>query len=357
MTDDPGFMRHALALARRGWGQTSPNPMVGAVLVHDGAIVGEGHHAAYGGPHAEVMALTEAGARAAGSTAYVTLEPCAHHGQTPPCADALITARVARVVVATRDPNPVAAGGIERLRAAGIDVVIGVEEGAARELNAAFLHAVRSDRPWVTLKLATSIDGAIAGRGGSGMLTGVAVQREVHHLRAGHDAVAVGIGTVLADDPELTVRVAQVPRIAPIRIVFDRTARTPLDSRLVRSARATPVVVVSEAPDPGRAAALTAAGVDLLTVATLDDGLRALRARGVRSLLVEGGAGLAGALMTHAAVDRLVIFRAPCVLGAGALSAFAHAPAATPATAARLPILESRYLDSDSMTVYACSPA
>jgi diaminohydroxyphosphoribosylaminopyrimidine deaminase/5-amino-6-(5-phosphoribosylamino)uracil reductase len=357
MTDDPASMRHALALARRGWGHTAPNPMVGAILVRDGIVVGEGYHVAYGGAHAEVAALAAAGPRASGATAYVTLEPCAHHGQTPPCADALIAAGVRRVVVATRDPNPVAAGGIARLRDAGIEVVVGVEEAAAREVNAAFLHAFRSDRPWVTLKLATSLDGAIAGRDGGGALTGAAARREVHHLRAGHDAVAVGIGTVLADDPRLTVRDAAAPRVPPVRVVFDRGARTPLDSHLVRTAREVPVVVISEAPPVERAAALRRAGVEVMTVASLDDGLRGLRARGVRSLLVEGGAGLAGALLTRAAVDRLVIFRAPCVLGAGALPAFGHAPAASPATAVRLPILASRSLDDDTMTVYACSPA
>ncbi|HWZ57492.1 MAG TPA: bifunctional diaminohydroxyphosphoribosylaminopyrimidine deaminase/5-amino-6-(5-phosphoribosylamino)uracil reductase RibD [Gemmatimonadaceae bacterium] len=357
MTDDRAYMRQALALARRGWGRTAPNPLVGAVLVRDGEVVGEGHHAMYGGDHAEVAALRVAGDRARGATAYVTLEPCAHHGKTPPCADALIAAGVRRVVAATADPNPTAAGGLARLRDAGIETVLGVEEAGARELNAAFFHAFRSDRPWVTLKFAVSIDGAIAGRDGSGWLTGRASQREVHHLRAGNDAVAVGIGTVLADDPLLTIRDGVVPRVPPVRVVFDRSARTPPASRLVQTARETPVVIVAERPDPVRAAALVQAGVEIVTASSIEEALGVLGARGIRSLLVEGGARLGGALLTAALVDRLVIFQAPCVLGAGALGAFACAPARTPGDAPRLPIVERRALDDDLMTVYACSPA
>jgi diaminohydroxyphosphoribosylaminopyrimidine deaminase / 5-amino-6-(5-phosphoribosylamino)uracil reductase len=357
LTDDRAYMRQALALARHGWGRTAPNPLVGALVVRDGEVIGQGHHAMYGGDHAEVVALRAAGERARGATAYVTLEPCAHHGKTPPCADALIAAGVRRVVVATTDPNPDAAGGLARLRGVGIEVAVGIEEALARELNAAFFHGFRSDRPWVTLKLAVSLDGAIAGRDGGGWITGRASQREVHQLRTGCDAVAVGVGTVLADDPMLTVRDRELPRVAPMRVVFDRTARTPLTSRLVQTARDTPLVIVAERPDPARAAALAGAGVEIVIAASLDEALRALRQRGVRALLVEGGARVAGALLTEAAVDRLVIFQAPCVLGAGALGAFAFAPARTPADASRLPIVERRTLDDDLMTVYACSPA
>jgi diaminohydroxyphosphoribosylaminopyrimidine deaminase/5-amino-6-(5-phosphoribosylamino)uracil reductase len=357
LTDDRAYMRQALALGRRGWGHVAPNPLVGAVVVRDGEVVGEGYHAVYGGDHAEVAALKAAGDRARGATVYVTLEPCAHHGKTPPCADALAAAGVRRVVAATLDPSPVARGGMARLRDAGVETSVGLEEDAARELNAAFLHAFRSDRPWVTLKLAIAIDGAIAGRDGGGWLTGRPAQHEVHHMRAGSDAVAVGIGTVLADDPMLTVRDADAPRVAPVRVVFDRTARTPLTSRLVRTARETPVVVVAERPDAERAASLREAGVEVLVAVSMDEALRMLRGRGVRSLLVEGGAQLAGALLTRSAVDRLVIFQAPCVLGAGSLGAFAFAPARTPDTATRLPIVERRALEDDLMTVYACSPA
>ena len=362
MTDDErpalaresAFMRRALALARKGWGQTAPNPMVGAVVVRDGAIVGEGWHARFGGPHAEVVALEAAGARARGSTVYVTLEPCAHTGKTPPCTDVLITAKVARVVAATRDPSPEARGGGERLAEAGVAFDTGMGERAARELNAPFFHAHRSDRPWVTLKLALSIDGAIADANRSpGWLTGEAARKEVHRLRAGADAIAVGLGTVLADDPMLTVRDAKPPRVAPRRIVFDRHARLPLESRLAKSVTLAPLTVLVEDPDAARVAELEAAGVEVMVSPSLPDALRALARSGVRSMLVEGGAGLAGALLEARLVDRLVIFQAPIVLGAGALGGLAAAPGALVAEAPRLEILERQAFGTDLMTVYA----
>ncbi len=349
-------MQRALALAELGWGQTAPNPMVGAVVVRDGEIVGEGFHARYGGDHAEVVALRAAGDRAAGATVYVTVEPCAHHGQTPPCADALLAAGVRRVVIAVPDPNPVARGGAGRLRDAGVEITFGVEERAARELNAAFFHAFVSDRPWVTLKLALSLDGALAdAEGQSAWITNAASRREVHRMRAGSDAVAVGIGTVLADDPSLTVRDAAAPRVAPRRVVFDRKARLPLDSRLVDTGREAPVIVMAHDPDPGRVARLTAAGVSVIEAPTPADALQSLRELGVRGLLVEGGARLGGALLTASLVDRLVIFQSPRILGAGALGAFAFAPPRAAADAVRLPVLARRTLDDDTMTVYQCS--
>jgi diaminohydroxyphosphoribosylaminopyrimidine deaminase/5-amino-6-(5-phosphoribosylamino)uracil reductase len=352
--DDGAWMRRALALAERGWGQTAPNPMVGAVVVRDGVVVGEGWHTAYGAPHAEIEALRAAGDRARGATVYVTLEPCDHHGKTPPCTEALVAAGVRRVVAACEDPSPVARGGAARLRAAGIEVDVGVEADAARELNAPFLHALASDRPFVRLKLAMSLDGAIADETRRpGWLTGEAARREVHHLRAGSDAIAVGIGTVLADDPELTVRHAPSPRVPPVRVVFDGAARLPPSSRLARSARETPVLVVVRTPEPERAAALGRLGVTLVQGATLRDALVALRARGVRSLLVEGGAALAGSLLREALVDRLVIFRAPLVLGGGALGAFAGMPPARVEDAPRWRLLEARRLEDDELTIYA----
>src|SRR3954468_2645940 len=236
--DDGAFMRRALALAERGWGRTAPNPMVGAVVVRDGRVVGEGWHAEFGGPHAEVEALRAAGDRAKGATMYVTLEPCNHQGKTPPCTEALLAAGVRRVVVACEDPNPEARGGAHRLREAGVDVALGVEEDAARELNAPFFHALASDRPFVRLKLALSLDGALADHTRQpGWLTGEAARHEVHRLRADADAIAVGIGTVLADDPELTVRHVPAPRVAPTRVVFDTSARLPRTSRLATTAR------------------------------------------------------------------------------------------------------------------------
>ena len=352
--DDGAWMRRALALAERGWGHTAPNPMVGAVVVQDDVVVGEGWHAHYGGPHAEVEALRAAGERARGATLYVSLEPCDHHGKTPPCTDAIVAAGVRRVVAACEDPSPVAQGGAGRLRDAGVEVTVGVEEEAARELNASFFHAQRSDRPFVQLKLALSLDGAIADHSRlPGWLTGELARREVHRLRAGADAIAVGIGTVLADDPELTVRHWAPPRVAPTRVVFDTSARLPRTSRLARGAHEVPVVAVCWAPEPAHAAALEHTGVTLLHAATPRDALVALRERGVRSLLVEGGATLASALLQEALVDRLIIFRAPLVLGGGALSAFGSVPPTRAEEAPRWRLLRTRRFEDDEMSVYA----
>ena len=349
-------MRRALDLAREGWGKTAPNPMVGAVLVRDGAVVGEGCHARFGEAHAEVAALQAAGARARGATLYVTLEPCAHRGKTPPCADAIAAAGVNRVVIAVADPNPEAAGGAQRLRRAGVAVEFGEGAAAARELNAPFFHRfARPERPFVTLKMAVSIDGAIAAadRSTTTHLTSAESRREVHRLRAGHDAIAVGIGTVLGDDPALTVRDWEPPRVPLRRVVFDSTLRTPLDSVLARTARETPVVVVARERHPQRARALEASGVEVLVAPGLPEALLALARRGIGSLLVEGGAHLAGSFLEHAVVDRLIIFRAPVVLGQGALNAFAFAPPADVARLDRLRVLERRVLGDDVMTTYA----
>lgn len=351
-------MRRALALAERGWGQVSPNPLVGAVVVRDGEVVGEGFHAAFGRAHAEVVALGKAGTLARGSTVYVTLEPCAHHGKTPPCTDALLAAGVSRVVVAVRDPHTLAAGGAERLRAAGVTVDVGVCEEEARELNAPFLHAVANARPWVTLKLATSVDGAIADQTRRpGWLTGPAARAEVHRLRAQHDAIGVGMGTVVADDPALTVRDVRPPRVPPVRIVFSRTGRLPVTSALAATARDVPVLVVAQEIDPAYEATLNEMGVDVLTAASIGEALRALRARGVHSIMVEGGARLAGALLFEGIVDRLVIFTAPVVLGAGALNAFLLAPAHRAETALRMRVLRRQSFGDDLMTVYALDTA
>jgi diaminohydroxyphosphoribosylaminopyrimidine deaminase/5-amino-6-(5-phosphoribosylamino)uracil reductase len=359
---DSAFMRRALDLAKLGWGQTAPNPMVGAVVVRGGVVVGEGYHARYGGEHAEVAALRAAGPLARGASVYATLEPCSHYGKTPPCVDALIRAGVSRVVAAARDPNLEARGGAERLREAGIEVVVGVEEEAMRELNAPFFHAFRSDRPWIALKLAVSIDGAITdATRTAAWLTGPESRREVHRLRAGADAVAVGSGTALADDPQLTVRDVPAPRVPPRRVVFDSQLRLPLSSRLVRTARDVPTIVVATrrvAPaNAPQAAALEAAGVRVLAADSLGDALRALRADGVRSMLVEGGARLAGSLIAEGAADRLIIFQAPVVLGPGSLSAFAGAPGSVPLSAQRLEVIDRATFGDDLMTVYALNPA
>ena len=337
-----------------GWGQTAPNPMVGAVVVRDGMIVGEGYHTRFGAAHAEVEALRAAGERAQGATVYVTLEPCAHQGKTPPCADALIAARVARVVVAARDPNPEATGGLRLLQGAGIAATAGVVESEARELNAPFFHSFAEKRPWITLKLAISLDSALAdATGRSRWITGEESRRGVHEMRAGSDAVGVGIGTVLADDPSLTVRDAPAPRVAPTRVVFDRGARLPVKSVLAATARQVPTIVVAESPPAARAAALGTLGIRVIDVTSLRVALDALGDAGVRSLLVEGGARLAGALIGAGMVDRLVIFQGSAIFGAGALGAFAFVPPTEVERAPRWRALERREIGTDTMTVYA----
>lgn len=343
-------MRRALALARRGWGHTAPNPLVGAVVVRDGHIVGEGFHARFGEAHAEVEALRDAGEEARGATVFVTLEPCNHTGKTGPCTDALIAAGIRRVVVAVSDPNAVAGGGAERMRAAGIEVEFGMEAEGARDLNAPFLFAARgASRPWVTLKLALSLDGAIAdSTRAQRWLTGEAARRHVHRIRAAHDAVGVGIGTVLADDPLLTVRHGRRPRVPTTRIVFDREARLPPTSKLASSAHRAPVIVMAERPDRERAAALSWAGVTVHRTEGLADALQIAAKQGVKSLLVEGGAAVASALLQHNLVDRLIIFQSPVMLGRGALPAFADVPPIE-----RLRVVERRVFGDDVMTEYA----
>lgn len=360
LTEDPGaardraFMRRAIDLGQRGWGWTAPNPMVGAVVVRGDSVVGEGWHARFGERHAEVAALEAAGPNARGATVYVSLEPCAHHGKTPPCADALIKAQVSRVVIGARDPNPHAAGGVKRLRDAGIEVVTGVEERRALEADPAFFYSFDAKRPWITLKLAVTIDGAIAdSAGGSQWITGRRARAAAHRLRAGHDAVAVGIGTVLADNPSLTVRDAPAPRVAPIRVIFDRHARTPLDSALVKSARDVPVIVMAEKPAAAAVRGLEAAGVRVIRTSSLYNDWEHLKSQGIRSMLVEGGARLAGALWERSLIDRLIIFQGPIVLGAGSRNAFGFAPATSIKQAVRLAVLERRALGDDSMITYA----
>jgi diaminohydroxyphosphoribosylaminopyrimidine deaminase / 5-amino-6-(5-phosphoribosylamino)uracil reductase len=347
-------MRRALELARMGWGQTAPNPMVGAVVVRDGVIVGEGYHTRFGAAHAEVEALRAAGERAESATVYVTLEPCTHHGKTPPCAPALVAARVARVVVAARDPNREAAGGIELLREAGVAVTLGVVESEARELNAPFFHSFAEKRPWITLKLAVSLEGALADAAGrSRWITGDESRRVVHEMRAGSDAIGVGIGTVLADDPSLTVRDAPAPRVPPARVVFDRGGRLPERSVLASTAREIPTIVVTESPPAARVTTLRALGVRVIDASSLRVALVALGDAGIRSLLVEGGARLAGALIGAGTVDRLVIFQGSAIFGAGALGAFAFVPPTEVERAPRWRPLERREIGSDTMTVFA----
>jgi diaminohydroxyphosphoribosylaminopyrimidine deaminase/5-amino-6-(5-phosphoribosylamino)uracil reductase len=321
---DAFFMRKALQIAERGRGQTSPNPMVGAVIVdREGTIVGAGSHERAGGPHAEVEALDEAGDSALGATLYCTLEPCSHTGRTGPCAPLVADAGVRRVVVAGEDPNPRVSGrGLELLRRRGIHVTTGVLEPEARRLNEAFFTVMRFGRPFVTMKIATSLDGKVAARRGiATRLTGSAADRHVHRYRAEVDAIAVGSGTVLCDDPVLTARGAY--RSRPLtRIIFDSRLRTPPSARIFGTLEAGPVIIVAACSgataDLERLEALRAAGavVELIDGADrLAVALRLLAARGVTSLIVEGGPTLHQAFWNGGLVDRVQVYVTPRRLG------------------------------------------
>jgi len=311
-------MARALELAARGLGETNPNPVVGCVVVKNGRVVGEGFHRRAGGPHAEVIALGRAGARTKGATLYVTLEPCAHTGLTPPCAPLVAASGAARVVVAAGDPDPRVNGrGLRLLRASGIAVTSGVLRDRAALLNERFLVAASERRPFVLLKAGLTLDGRIATASGrSRWITDERQRRAARGLRRLFDAVAVGIGTVLADDPLLLPE----PRVrrAFTRVVFDRSLRLPLGSRLVRSASEGPVVVLAASPaDAARRTRLERAGVTVVTPrsVTLPAALRALAAIGIGSLMVEGGSEVLGAFLHDRLVDELALFRAPLLLG------------------------------------------
>lgn len=355
-------MRHALALAARGLGNTWPNPAVGCLLVHSGPqgdrIVGRGWTQPGGRPHAERRALDQAGAAARGATAYVTLEPCAHHGHTPPCAEALIAAGIARVVTAQTDPDPRVAGkGHAMLRAAGIAVTEGVLEPEARALQAGFLKRVEQGLPFVTLKLATTLDGRIAtATGESRWITGPEARRAVHALRMRHDAVMVGSGTARADDPDLTVRDMGCAR-QPLRIVIDsRLSHTP-DSRLGRTAQAVPVWLIhTEAAPMAARNAWAATGARLICVpdhdghADLTAALRALAAAGLTRVFCEGGGDLAAALLRAGLVDELVQFSAGALIGAEGRGAIGPLGLTALAGAPRLRLIDTAPVGDDVMT-------
>lgn len=326
-------MRRALELAERGRGQVSPNPLVGAVVVQDGRIVGEGYHARPGAPHAEVVALEAAGSAARGATLYVTLEPCRHHGRTPPCTDAIVAAGVRRVVYAVSDPHAEAAGGAEALRFADVAVEkadAGATEAAVRQ-NAAFLWSEMAGRPLVMLKLGMTIDGKLAtGFGQRTAITGATAWERVHRLRADADAVLVGRGTVSADDPRLTARTEATPRVQPVRVVLDSLASLAFDSALVAGADDAPVLVVTAGDaHPDRLAVLEAAGVETEIAPRTPDGLldphavlRRLHERGLRSVLVEGGARTADSFLAENLVERFHQFVAPWFIGPDGVPAF-----------------------------------
>lgn len=320
--DDAHFMRKALALAERGRGHTSPNPMVGALVVdEDGVIAGRGAHLRAGGPHAEVIALEDAGARAKGATLYCTLEPCSHTGRTGPCAPLVAAAGIRRAVIAIEDPNPLVHGnGLRHLRDRGVDVAVGIEAEAAARQNAVFLTNVRAKRPHVTIKIALSNDGRIGLPRSRALLTGPAAQRRVHRQRAEVDAVAVGSGTVLADDPLLTARGAF--RSRPLRrVIFDRRLRIPASARVLSTAEAGPVIIVTSKQSlrsvPDKARALEAAGARVIPAGdTLGAALKALGDEGITSIVLEGGGTLHRAAMDAGVVDAVDIYLAPRILGA-----------------------------------------
>ncbi len=328
--DDSRFMRRALALAEAGWGRVHPNPMVGAVVVRDGAVVSEGAHREFGGPHAEIEALRQAGPRARGSTLYVTLEPCAHHGKTPPCAEAIVGAGVRRVVIAAEDPHPAARGGADRLREAGIAVTPGVERDAARSQNALFFGPIERGRPFVALKFGMTMDARIGSEDSRTRVTGAEAEAEVHRLRSGFDAILVGGRTARIDDPRLTVRHAPEGRVAPVRVVAATAADLPPAGALAASARQTPVwVLAAKSAPPAKVAALESAGVRVVGCAVEEDGHLDLRDAvlslgdlGVRTILCEGGGRLGAALLRQGLVDRCLLFIAPTLMGVRGVPAF-----------------------------------
>lgn len=360
--DDHRFMQLALALGRRGQGWTWPNPAVGAVVVKDGVILGRGWTQPGGRPHAEPVALQRAGEAARGATLYVTLEPCSHHGKSPPCADAIIAAGIARVVSAIEDPNPDVAGqGYARLRDAGIQVGIGLcREGAARAHAGHFLR-VREGRPYVTLKLAVSVDGRIAAAGHKPVqITGEAASARVHLLRGQNDAILIGIGTAMADDPLLTCRLPGMEARSPVRVVLDRALRLSGNSRLVHSARTTPLwLIASETAEAAAATKLGAAGAHVFHLPTQDHQpgldlkavLHILSAQGITRLLVEGGAKVASSFLKAGLVDEFWLFQGKQAIGSDGVAALDGQSLET-AIASGWLADETEMLGDDRLTVY-----
>jgi diaminohydroxyphosphoribosylaminopyrimidine deaminase/5-amino-6-(5-phosphoribosylamino)uracil reductase len=323
--NDEFYMRRALKLAKKGRGRVSPNPMVGAVIVKEGRIIGEGYHECCGENHAEINAINRATESVAGTTVYVTMEPCSHHGRTPPCVERLIAEKPARVVIGASDPNPLVAGrGIRALKKHRIAVTVGVMEAACRQLNEVFFKFISSGLPFVTLKYAQTLDGRIAtATGHSQWVSSPPSLRLAHALRAVHDAILVGAGTVLADDPELTVRLVKGRN--PLRIVLDVDLRLPLTSRVLKNqAQARTMVVTSPDAPPEKMAALHGMGIDTLCVDETSPGhidlgklLRALGDREIASILVEGGAAVLTSFLKEGLADRLVVIVAPKIIGKG----------------------------------------
>ncbi len=356
--EDERFMSRALVLARRGLYTTDPNPRVGCVLVRHGETVGEGWHQRAGQAHAEVNAILAAGARADGATAYVSLEPCRHQGRTGPCTQALAAAGVRRVVAAMTDPDPRTAGqGLEALRAAGIQVHCGLLEDQARDLNPGFIMRHTRGRPFVRIKMAVSLDGRTAMADGEAKwITGSSARRDVQRLRARSSAILTGIGTLLADDPSLTVRPAELgENVAirqPLRVVVDRRLRTPVDASLLRQPGATLIVTGSDQAEHSRRA-LTDAGAEILSLSPSGGGgeltalMAALAERGINEVLVEAGATLGGALLAEELVDEIVLYMAPVLLGDAARGLFHLPQVQTLAQGLALDVMDVRGVGGD----------
>ena len=324
--EDHAYMALALQLAARGLYSTSPNPRVGCIIVKDGKIIGEGWHQKAGEPHAEIHALMEAGMAAQGATVYVTLEPCSHHGRTPPCADALVGAGVSKVIAAAQDPNPnVAGNGLARLKAAGIEILTGLMEAQSRELNEGFFKRMVYGHPLVRIKTASSLDGKTAlSSGESKWITGEAARADVHRMRARSCAILTGIETVLTDNPQLNARGIETVR-QPIKVIVDSTLRTPPESEILKGAK---TLIACAAPDAKKASALEAAGAEIICLPGSDGKvdlkslLSRLAQKGVNEVMTEAGPRLNGALIAAGLVDEWVQYVAPCLLGSAARPLF-----------------------------------
>jgi diaminohydroxyphosphoribosylaminopyrimidine deaminase/5-amino-6-(5-phosphoribosylamino)uracil reductase len=359
---DRRFMEMALTLGRRGLGRTWPNPAVGAVVVKDGIVLGRGWTQPGGRPHAEPVALAQAGDVARGAMLYVTLEPCSHVGKSPPCADAIIAAGIARVVSAIEDPNPEVAGqGHAKLRAAGIEVDVGLMAEEAARAHAGHFRRIREHRPHVIAKLAVSTDDKVAGPGGKTVaVTGDIANARTHLLRAQCDAILVGIGTVLSDDPTLTCRLPGMEARSPVRIVLDRRLRIPAKSRLVHSARSTPLwVVTSELAEAPAAAILGAAGAQVIRLGSGSQGgldlpelLRALAERGITRLLVEGGPRVTSSFVAAGLVDEFWLLRGRQAIGADGVAALGALPLTAITQSSAFRVRASESLGQDTLTIY-----
>lgn len=320
---DKEYMQLALDLAKTARGKTNPNPMVGAILVKDGVIVGSGLHRKAGEPHAEVHAFRMAGDHAKGATLYVTLEPCSHYGKTPPCANLVKDSGVKRVVIATTDPNPKVAGrGIQILKDAGIEVEVGILEKEARKLNERFIHNMQTGRPFVISKFAMTLDGKIATHTGhSQWISGEQSRLRVHHLRNEVDAILVGIGTVIADNPSLTTRIPHVKGKNPVRVIIDRNLRIPMDAKVLNTKEADTIIVTSTNADPMKIAALEKHNIQLIYCSKTKEGLdlrevlEQLYKRNITDVLLEGGSEMNAAFLRAGLIDKLIVYIAPKVLG------------------------------------------